>query len=242
MSLVIVLNELCAGLMLNELWIKRRKLKEWIKSKNFGWFEGHAPGYPSTNNALEGTNQSIKKVHTFRDRIPFSHFLERAKIILNRWSTDQVTIKKWEDEPMIKDAYWFDALAYAQKKPFLKYDKTCDIYLLTLDKMVDLEQYLDNLECDGDCIDECEFVSNLDLNTFFRYNDSVRLVKLDEQNWKFSSCSCRDYLKDYMCQHIIVVLLSKKSIQVPEKYLDSVIGCKPRPGRNKKAMPWNVRQ
>ncbi|RNA22394.1 hypothetical protein BpHYR1_038306, partial [Brachionus plicatilis] len=188
--------------------------KEWIKSKNFGWFEGHAPGYPSINNALEGTNQSIKKVHTFRDRIPFSHSFERAKIILNRWSTDQVTIKKWEDEPMIKDAYWIDALAYEQKKPFLKYDKTCDIYLLTLDKMVDLEQYLDNLECDGDCIDECEFTS------IHSFGITIRFVWW---NWKFSSCSCRDYLKDYMCQHIIVVLLSKKSIQVPEKYLDSVI-------------------
>ncbi|RNA23902.1 hypothetical protein BpHYR1_022192 [Brachionus plicatilis] len=36
-----------------------------------------------------------------------------------------------------------------------------------------------------------------------------------------SSCSCKDYLKDYICQHIIVVLLANKKIQVPEKYLDS---------------------
>ncbi|RNA00615.1 hypothetical protein BpHYR1_053972 [Brachionus plicatilis] len=43
-----------------------------------------------------------------------------------------------------------------------------------------------------------------------------------KKRYKFSSCSCKDYLKDYMCQHIVVVLLSKKSIQVPEKYLDSL--------------------
>ena len=69
--------------------------------------------------------------------------------------------KEWINSKNLQnssDAYWFDALAYAQKKPFLKYSKTCDIYLLTLDKLVDLEQYLDNLECDGDCLNVSKFL------------------------------------------------------------------------------------
>ncbi|CAF1114557.1 unnamed protein product, partial [Brachionus calyciflorus] len=196
--------------------------KEWINSKNYGWYEGHAPCYPSTNNALEGTNQSIKKVHTFRDRVPISHFLERAKIIMRQWSTDRVTIKKWEEEPKIKDEHWFNALDFIHKKTIIKFDETDNAFYLTLDSTLDINDYLDKLECNLDCFNEdCEFTSKLDFNTFFSYSDSVRLVKLHAVNWKFSNFTCRDYLKDYMCQHILVVLLAKKLIEVPEKYIDS---------------------
>ena len=40
---------------------------EWLEN-NEGWFEGLAPGYPSTNNGLESTNRWLKEHHLLRNR------------------------------------------------------------------------------------------------------------------------------------------------------------------------------
>ena len=42
--------------------------KEWIV-ENDGWYEGAAPGYPSTNNGLESTNRWLKEHHLLRNRL-----------------------------------------------------------------------------------------------------------------------------------------------------------------------------
>jgi hypothetical protein len=36
--------------------------------KNYEWSEGAAPGYPSTNNGLEGTNNDIKNSYASSER------------------------------------------------------------------------------------------------------------------------------------------------------------------------------
>ena len=46
----------------------------WIDQNNT-WYEGYAPGCPSTNNGLEAINQSIKRQNTFRERLQLSRFL-----------------------------------------------------------------------------------------------------------------------------------------------------------------------
>ncbi|CAF1036165.1 unnamed protein product [Brachionus calyciflorus] len=212
--------------------------KEWIHSKNFGWFEGFSPGYPSTNNALEATNNSIKKVHTFKERIPFSQFLERLKIILNRWSVDRQTIRLFASVPVISDSCWLNAIEYLEKKPIIKYVESEDVYLLSSSN-VDFEMYLDMLDCDQDCLsNSCEFTNDFSFDKFIEYNDSVRIVKYNVNKWKLSKCICKDYFKDLICIHILIIALSKKDSSIPEKYLDSLIGSKPRRGKKKKIGPW----
>lgn len=85
---------------------------EWINSSNQGWFEGLAPGYPSTNNGLESTNNVIKTIHTLKERVPLSQFLERLKIILNRWSVDRVERVRFQYEPRLTDELWKSTLDY----------------------------------------------------------------------------------------------------------------------------------
>lgn len=64
------------------------------------------------------------------------------------------------------------------------------------------------------------------------------MVKFKQENWKLSSCTCYTYLKEFLCKHITIIALSKKLTEIPEKFKDSVIGCKPKPGRKKKAKDW----
>ena len=39
----------------------------WLREYTSGWYEGYAKGYPSTNNALEATNNTIKNEGTFEN-------------------------------------------------------------------------------------------------------------------------------------------------------------------------------
>jgi hypothetical protein len=46
---------------------------EWLKQNRF-WYEGAGKGVPSTNNALESTNNVFKNESTLRERIPIHKF------------------------------------------------------------------------------------------------------------------------------------------------------------------------
>uniref|UniRef100_A0A914UVY7 MULE transposase domain-containing protein n=1 Tax=Plectus sambesii TaxID=2011161 RepID=A0A914UVY7_9BILA len=51
-----------------------------------GWFEGHAPGHPSHNNALKSMNNVIKTEYTMRSRLPVAQFANMACTIVQDWS------------------------------------------------------------------------------------------------------------------------------------------------------------
>ena len=46
---------------------------EWLTAHS-GWYEGYSEYTPSTNNALEATNNVIKRENTFRERLVLSRF------------------------------------------------------------------------------------------------------------------------------------------------------------------------
>jgi len=59
--------------------------KEYF-SKYTGWYEGIAPGHPSTNNCLEPTNAVIKKECTLRERLPLRELIAPAMEYVRAWS------------------------------------------------------------------------------------------------------------------------------------------------------------
>ena len=63
--------------------------KQWVE-KYPGWYEGYAPGLPSSNNALESTNRYIKEHSKFSKRHSLSQFLSvvERKIVWH-WSKER---------------------------------------------------------------------------------------------------------------------------------------------------------
>jgi hypothetical protein len=63
--------------------------KIWIQ-QHPGWYEGFAPGIPSTNNGLESNNGFIKEQATLRKRLPLGRFLEIVKNeMIEKWSKER---------------------------------------------------------------------------------------------------------------------------------------------------------
>ena len=125
---------------------------------------------------------------------------------------------------------WYDLIDYE------------DAYLLSHDSSADFYRYLDLLDCNGECYPDCETISDFNFETYMEFIGLIKMVKLNKDNWKFSRCTCSDYLKLYLCKHILLVAVSQKLIAIPEKFYDSIIGSKPKPGKKKKAKAWHIVQ
>ncbi|CAF4227083.1 unnamed protein product, partial [Rotaria sordida] len=82
---------------------------EWLKT-NDGWYEGIQVYTPSTNNALEATNKTIKDDGTFRERHVLSRFLTIATNVINNWSVERdsssINAKIFATEPTISLELW----------------------------------------------------------------------------------------------------------------------------------------
>ncbi|CAF0995136.1 unnamed protein product [Brachionus calyciflorus] len=132
----------------------------------------------------------------------------RLKIILYRWSTE------------------------SNINPTIRYDSQKDIYFLSRESDPQFENFIDMIYCDEKCYLDCDNLAKLNFDGYISLLNSIRMVN---SNWKFSSCSCKGYFKNYACKHILVIVLSKKISRVPDKYLDSVIESKPKPRKKKKS-------
>lgn len=208
--------------------------KEWIYSKNKYWYEGAIYRTPSTNNALEATNNAIKTVHTLRERPGVSHFLSKVLHILENWSQDRDEsngLKKIYNDIEITNDMWYSAYCFISDKPVIRHVKNSSYYLVAKQniKLEDLDRYEDLMFCDDSCI-EC--FENISFDDFISLNNIISRVELST-DWKRSSCSCFTFLKKYMCRHIIAIAVSLNIIVIDDKH--KIISRKTLRGRKKKA-------
>lgn len=200
---------------------------EWIVSKHSFWYEGAGLTYPSTNNGLESTNKGIKDTHTLREREHISRFMKTAGGIIEKWSFDRSSevdgIKKYYDEPLISNELWEKTDQYIQSKPKIKF--------------LSFDLAYETIVCEtSGC--EC-YKDNYDFDQFIQLNRFVKRVKLNKVKWLISTCTCKDYLKLYICEHIICVAVKLKLVKIDFSF--SSIGMKNRRGRKPQAKEWYVR-
>jgi len=58
--------------------------------------------------------------------------------------------------------------------------------------------------------------------------------ELKPEDWKQSTCICHDFLKKYMCKHVVGLAITNTAIIVPDIAKTDLLGSKPRDGRPKK--------
>ncbi|CAF2911546.1 unnamed protein product [Rotaria sp. Silwood2] len=90
---------------------------EWLKS-NPGWYEGIRLYTPSTNNALEAINRTIKDDGTFREHHVLSRFLTASSNIVRNWSINRdpssANPKQFATEPTITLDLWTRSYQWAK--------------------------------------------------------------------------------------------------------------------------------
>jgi hypothetical protein len=57
----------------------------------------------------------------------------------------------------------------------------------------------------------------------------------DSKDWKQSTCNCRAFFKDYICNHILAIGVAMDMFKLPNWANNTKIGQKNKPGRKRKA-------
>lgn len=207
----------------NESFINDYFVKEWLTDHRY-WYEGVAPLVPSTNNAVESSNRLIKDEHTFRERIDIGRFRTVVFDMIEKWSLAYVNgLKEIHKKPNIDLKLWTSAYTWAKLNVAMKVEE------LDLEIVYKIPHDPEK----SDMIDR-----NLDWNTFeeFKTNnfacDYVKFPKpFTKENWLEGNCSCKDFFKNFICQHVIGISLRMKYVIAPDEAKNIPLGQKRKRGR-----------
>ncbi|CAF0784735.1 unnamed protein product [Adineta ricciae] len=172
---------------------------EWLLS-NPGLYEGIQLYVPSTNNALESTNRTIKDDGAFRERHVLSRFLTTSSEIISNWSMDRDTSftnsKYFTTEPTISLALWTSSYEWAKSnKNFICINNESSKVYYTSAR--DLDSIL---KTDLDKYRKQNFTT---FNQFKKSFDIWCLEVESDSTWEKSRCTCPAFLKNYICKHIV---------------------------------------
>jgi hypothetical protein len=118
------------------LFLKKYKTEDGLKDflsyfvrehldQRDGWFEGRAPGFPSTNNGLEATNSWIKRQGTFRERLSLGLLMQFMYNQIASWfmqrNRNSVDAKNFLLEPLLTLNLETRAFNWVSGKPDIKY-------------------------------------------------------------------------------------------------------------------------
>lgn len=189
--------------------------KQWL-GVHSNWFEGAAEYTPSTNNALESHNATIKRKITLRKRLPMNQFLsamnEMTSSISKQFSNDLriISIEPTIKKEMINNAALMQRAAFKCFKAKSS-TKLVSIFLVPSQKCDDhnaTEKYYKELvKRNWTSFDE-----------FVRYGFQIfYIVQLSSVSWNTESkCSCTAFFKQNICKHILAVAFRENIIDCPD--------------------------
>lgn len=190
---------------------------EWLH-KNRYWYEGARILTPKTNNALEATNRVIKNEHTLRRRYDFSRFRAVLCDMIKNWSLGYESgVNEYHTTPNIELKMWTTAYSLAKQNIEMFVDKSHE----------NITYYLNS--------PAVSYTTYKTFDDFKRNHFSIVCVKFPAPytrgNWHKGICSCRNYFKLYMCEHILCISLRSKYVSSPEEAKCVPIGQKRKRGR-----------
>jgi len=54
-------------------------------------------------------------------------------------------------------------------------------------------------------------------DVFYEFINKIRTIKINEDNWKLSKCNCCYWLKNYICNHVIIIAVDLEKCLFPDK-------------------------
>lgn len=204
--------------------------KEWLVA-NRNWYEGFRVRTPSTNNALESTNNVIKNEQTMRERFDFSQFRSVIFSMVEQWSTEYSTeLNKINfDKPTVKLEMWTKGYNFARSN-------------VKITNVISEDEIIYSIPMSSDAIDGSENYANWNTFEDFQYEAfAVAHTKFDypitSDNWIYGTCDCADGFKLFVCEHMVGIALRKKVAFPPPEAKTIPIGQKRKPGRPSKPKP-----
>lgn len=199
---------------------------EWVV-KNGNWYEGVMQRVPSTNNALEATNNIIKVKYTFRDRLSLGEFISVMVVMLASYSR------------RCNDDLQFAKAAFITKDNYEKAYQWKRLKLPLVIKTTDNTKSIivESAKSRASLVKPVMMPNPTTLEQFKDGYSSHWIVSLasGENKWLDAQCSCPEFQKEYMCKHVVGIAARFGEITIPEEAKSVPIGAKPTRGRPAKA-------
>jgi len=205
---------------------------EYLNSRS-GWYEGVAPGFPSTNNGLESLNNQIKEEGTLRNKLPLCEFMNCISRLIRNWylerDPESPNCKSFVMSPTLQNCLLSNAYTFAKLRG------NCVVTQRINDKevlhFIPSATYQKKLTKK----DITTFYQNrLKFETFELWKKRLHVVKLDEKEWRNSSCTCTKFQKEYTCKHVIGIAALNKLYKIPDSAKTDLLGSRRKPGRPRK--------
>nr|XP_029722901.1 uncharacterized protein LOC115263748 isoform X2 [Aedes albopictus] len=198
---------------------------KYVNNSNFaGWHEAFAPGVPSTNNAVEAINKSIKY-----------NALHRQKQTLATFKTLLLRLVETYGDParLVHRHRVFGIQEQREAWRFLNSGKTtrpvrCGIHVYMFIPGSEREEVSMN-EIRRFMVPKYTSFEDykVDLNTIHR-------VSMPDENYMQWNCTCRIFFKNNICSHIVIAAVKQGLYQLPPEADPTIIGRKKPTGRPKK--------
>lgn len=226
--------------LFTEKWEKVESFKDldylistWF-TQHPGWYLGIKRLCPTTNNALESTNNVIKKENTFREKLPMKEMLHVANKLVMNWSRSRDNTKdhaiKFSREPTIELSDWTSAYQWAKQQSSNLLHSGDYFYTLSCTESRDITK--------DDVRKFLSFETKLNWSSFDEYKREafkVYRIYFSQYNWKDSECNCIDFFKNYKCKHVLGMAIRLKKVEVPPAAKNVPLGHKRKRGRPSKA-------
>lgn len=204
---------------------------EWL-IKNRNWYEGFRTKAPSTNNALESTNNVIKNEHTMRERLDVSQFRFVVFEMVEQWSIEYENNLNSVNNgaPTIDLSLWTEGYNFARSDVKIKSKRNGNkiIYTIPIEDANKIKSIKENR---NEWTTFNEFVGSFGLvHTKFDYPISA-------ENWNFGCCDCAMGFKQFVCEHIVGIALRLKLVEAPIEAKNVPLGQKRKRGRPAKSKP-----
>ena len=218
--------------------------KTWIQ-QHPGWYEGFAPGVPSTNNALESNNGKIKDQATYRTKHSLGRFLEIVqKDMIERWSKERDETKPYckyfSKKPTINHSLWVEAHRMNvddRLTSAIKVKNQTTIYMSSGRLDGEDQPLINSKNITKETKTYKEFKQKKNWNSFDCYNDSISRFwqisfKEDADEWNNgSTCNCGNYQKNYICKHLVLQAIRLNFVTVPLTAQTNQLEDMPKRGR-----------
>ncbi|RNA38993.1 hypothetical protein BpHYR1_041671 [Brachionus plicatilis] len=203
-----------------------------MREYTIGWYEGYVIGFPTTNNALESTNNVIKNEGTLSEQLPMKDFVQFLEKFISELSKDCdpkfVTTKRSVAQPSISVRQWTNAFEWLRlDKRTIKLTLNQKVYYMCSSSEVTC--HATKTICKG-YFEESEWFL---FASFIKEQNELRYVTFNNDQRQLSECSCPNWNKNYICKHAFGVAYNLGLCQFPS--FDLNIECYSKRGRLKTA-------
>lgn len=198
--------------------------RKYVENVNFsGWHEAFSPGVPSTNNAIEAINKSIKYNYLHRKKEPLGIFKEKICLLVESYGDPAREIHRSRIFSLQEERKAFECINSGKTVRTMQFNQKKYFFLPGRGRTDLTKQEIEKFN-------QPEFTT---FEQFVTEQGTVCRVEASNENYLQWNCTCFKFFKSNVCHHIVVAAVKQGVYNLRPEADTSIISIKKATGRPK---------